>query len=339
MKMYRAWLCSLTATLVILAPLPVSSEQLTLITNNTRPVLKLSSKGSPNGTAFDDVANLTTDTSSILKIDTIAIGSLNQVDYIQVTYLLSNGSFYNASIHGDGIFTPDTITLGTDEYVSKIEGKTNGDYVNELTITTYSAKYRESNVYGPYGTPKLNATQDYVFEGNIVGFYGTVGKYVLNSIGVYTIAPVKKSDYYGYASMKTNFTDDPDATFPPVMRISALHVHHGTYINAIQAEYQLFGGSTLTGPRHGGQGGHMTTLRLAPDEHITGIKGETEEDEYFSTVCQLTFITTKKDGNVRYYGPYGKKGSKSFSVMDVNVVGLAGAVFKHSVGGFQVFYY
>ncbi len=335
-----AWVFHLTLGVSVFAllgkctELPQASINYTL--PNTRPVLKLESHGGQGSIRFDDTENNITG-ASILKINSIDVGSLYQVDYIQVTYLLCNGSLYKAPIHGDGIFTPETITLGEDEFVEKIEGKTNGEYVNQLTITTYSPKAGESNVYGPYGTTKLNATQSYAFEGNIVGFYGTIGKYTLSSIGAYSLAPAKTSDYYGTLNAASNFSDNPDATFPPVVRISKLFVRHGIRINAIRAEYQLFGGGTRKGAWHGGWGGKLSVLDFAPDEHIIGFRGFTESAP-LETLSQLTFTTIDKKGKVKFYGPYGKVAANPFS-RHVSVIGFKGSASITAVKGIQFFYY
>ena len=323
-----------------LVVVPVKSQILPYDDNfpNTRQILRLPSHGGQDGTVFDDIKSIAN--ASILKIHSIDIGSLYQVDYLQVTYLLSNGSFYKAPIHGDGIFTPDTITLAADEYVEKIEGKTNGEYVNEMTITTYMPLSRSINVYGPYGTPKLNATQSYIFEGNIVGFHGSAGKYVLSSLGVYIMAPVEKSPYFGYSNASSGFSDDPDGCFPPVVKISKLFIQHGSQINSIQAEYQLLGGGIQKGDRHGGKGGNLTVLKFASDEHLIGFKGKVD-DSPLHVVVQLTFITISEKRKTSYYGPYGTTGSDSFSFIlgraHKNMIGLAGAA-SDVLEGFQVLY-
>ena len=296
--------------------------------SNTRPVLKLPSHGGQNGTPFDDTRYI--QGAEILKIHSMGIGSLYQVDFFQITYLLSNGSLYRAPEHGDGIFYPENTTLAKDEYVEKIEGKTNGEYVNWLLITTNKAQY------GPYGTTKLNATQDYAFEGNIVGFYGLIGKYILNSIGVYSLAPVRKTAPYGYFS--ANFTEHPDALFPPMVRISKLSIRHGSHINAIHAEYQLLGGGERKGAWHGNRWwGKLSVLDFAPDEHIIGFCGSTTTTGS-KRLGQISFVTTNKEKKIKIYGPYGTVGGNSFS-QNGSVIGYGGSAAHGVVTGIQFYYY
>ena len=309
------------------------------VTTSTRPVLKLPSYGDRNGTFFDDVNNLTMP-GRIVRIHSIDIGNIYQVGYIQVKYVLSNGSLYKAPTHGNCIFTPQTITLADDEYVARIDGLTNGAMVNQLTITTYRPAVQQPTVYGPYGTTKLNANQSYTFEGNILGFYGTHGQYVLSSLGAYTLAPVKQSKFFGYVKQKAgkNFTDDPDSMFPAVVKINKIFLTHGNQINSIQAEYQLYGGATRKGPRHGGKGRDQTVIKLTRNEHVIGVRG-TIAGGPINEILQLGFVTVNEKSEVKVYGPFGEWcGNVSFS-LDANVVGFAGSVFKNVVTGFQVFYF
>lgn len=295
---------------------------------STRPLLKLLSQGGPDGTLFDD---LEYNGDSVVKINSIAIGSLYQVDYMQVSYLLLDGSLYTAPEHGDGIFTPDTITLDENEYLEKLKGKTNGECVNQLTFYTYNPQTGERRVYGPYGTTKLNATQDFIREGHIVGFHGSVGKTILSNIGVYMLAPVQKSPAFGYMSRGSNFSDDPDGSFPPAVRISRLYIHHGLKLDAIQADYQLLDGSIRYGPKHGGSGGNLTLLTFehTSGEHIIGMKGMIYNGTY-RKLAQISFVTMDKYGSVKTYGPFGDSGDDSFSFSG-NIVGLAGAIFNNGV--------
>lgn len=55
--------------------------------------------------------------SAIFDVRSVAIISMYQVDYLQLTYQLANGSLYRAPEHGDGIFNPETFSLAEDEYI------------------------------------------------------------------------------------------------------------------------------------------------------------------------------------------------------------------------------
>lgn len=125
-----------------------------LITNvgaTTRQLLKSPAYGGPNGTAFDDVMNVSMNGVNVTGIDSINISSGNQVDAIQVTYLLSNSSLYQSPVHGKYSNPPITITLDPDEHVTKLEGKTNGALADQITLTTVGPDY-EHKVYGNWWT-------------------------------------------------------------------------------------------------------------------------------------------------------------------------------------------
>ena len=327
-------LAATTALALVQLPLLAQCSQLPQNTSypaNTRPVLKLPSYGGPSGTAFDDVRLV----KNVLKIKSFGIGSLYQVDYIQVNYTLTNGSVFKAPEHGDGIFVPDVISLSPDEYVKKLEGLTNGEYVNQLYVTTYAPKTESRMVYGPYGSPKLNATQKFTFEGNIVGFYGTVGKEILSSLGAYAILPAKRSDIFSKANGK-NFTDDPDASFPPVVAINKLYIGHALRVVSIQAEYQLFGGGTRKGPRNGGSGGITTVIDLT-HERIVGVRGKIITGSV-RKLGQLSFVTKDGSNRTKSYGPFGVRGSENFS-LEGNVIGFSGAVYRNVIETLEFFYW
>lgn len=286
-----------------------------------RPVVRIPGQGGPdsNGTAFDDVSNVTRHGLTVCNIQSISIVSYYQVDSIQVTYLLSNGSFYKAPKHGEVDFSfPETITLDPDEFVQKIEGKTNGIVINQLTITTWRPKEHQSVEYGPYGM--TNTGKNFTFEGFIVGFHGRSGS-LMENIGVYKLAPMKKSYLFGIPYFGVEFDDNPDTPFPPVVGINKLFIYHGRQINSIQAEYQLFGGGTLLSERHGTAKNNLSTVIFSYGEAIVEMKGLLDYPKLF--LKQLTFVTKRHDGKMKVYGPFGKTGSKPFSVRGY-VIGLAG---------------
>ena len=299
-----------------------------------RPVVKWPTQGGPDEAKFDDIENIS---SSVFKIHSIGIGSLYQVDFIQVTYKLFNGSLYKCPEHGDGIFTPDVITFAPGEYLVKIEGKTNGQYVNQLSLTTYIPKDDGTIVYGPYGTTKLNATQEFSRVGYIVGLYGTVGKIVLSSIGVYKLSPVSRSPAFGRMSKVTDFADDPDASVPPVVGISKLCVRHGERVYGIWAEYQLHGGERKMGPHHGGEEeGTLTCLTFKQGEILAGVDIKTDDSKPSPLFTQISFLTVR-GVQVRRYGPFGTTGVNNFTFYR-NIVGLAGTVSDNALDAIQFFY-
>lgn len=295
-----------------------------------RPVIKVPGQGG-NGTAFDDVRNITG--ATIINIQSISIVSYYQVDSIEVTYLLSNGSLYKAPKHGDVDFSfPEIINLDPDEFVEKIEGKTDGKVIDQLTITTRIPKDDGRIVYGPYGM--TNASHNFAFEGFIIGFHGRSGS-IMDQIGVYKLAPVTKSKQYGIPYFAAEFDDNPDVLFPPVVGIKTLFIHHGGQVNSIQAEYQLFGGGTKLSEKHGTPANTLSVLRFGHREQIVEMRGELDYKKRF--LNQLSFVTKKPNGRVKVHGPFGTAGSEPFSVRG-SVIGFAGNA-SNFVQAISVYYY
>ena len=73
-----------------------------------RPVVRFPAEGGTKGTPFDDLKKIS---GTVFSIHSIAITSSDQVDSIQVTYLLKSGSLYKAPKHGGGSNPPFIITL------------------------------------------------------------------------------------------------------------------------------------------------------------------------------------------------------------------------------------
>lgn len=63
---------------------------------------------------------------------------------------------------------PVNTTLVPEEFITKIEGKTNGGLVDQLTITTRGPDY-EVKVYRPFGK---TGNLSFMFEGHMVALYG-----------------------------------------------------------------------------------------------------------------------------------------------------------------------
>ena len=196
----------------------------------------------------------------------------------------------------------------------RLEGKTNGQLVDQLTITTVGPDY-EMKVYGPFGRTGLLS---FSFDGHIVGFYGREGD-LLDRIGVYFVELLKKSDTYG-GEGGSEFDDKADINSPPIVRLAQLHIWNGELIDAIQAEYLLLGGEFLLGKKHGmGNSENLTTITFAEGEQVTLMEGQTG-DEY---IDQLTFFTKKQDGSEGKYGPFGNVGKQTFSISG-NILGFYG---------------
>ncbi len=295
----------------------------------SRPLSKSPAQGGPNGTAFDDLVDYDFNgVATIIGVRSINISFGDQVDSIQVTYILSNGSLFETPRRGKLSDQPlVNITLTPEESITKIEGKTNGALVDQLTITTVGPDY-ERKVYGPFGKTGLLS---FSFEGHVIGFHGGYGD-LLDKIGVYSVELLKKSDEYG-GEGGSRFDDKADIKTPPIVRISQINIWNGELIDAFQVEYLLLGGSFTLGPKHGqGNSGILTTITFAEGEKISAMEGQIG-DNYLS---QLTFITEKEDGSEGKYGPFGTIGKHSFYI-NGNILGFYGFA-GHLIDKIGVYY-
>ena len=90
----------------------------------------------------------------IRKVD---IRSGNQVDSIQVDYVSCLMVLYSdAPQHGGNGGSLSSFTLEADEYIYKVEGKTNNYIVDQLTFHVKNAT-GTTKKYGPYGKTGNNA--------------------------------------------------------------------------------------------------------------------------------------------------------------------------------------
>lgn len=287
-----------------------------------RPVIKSQGEGSTDGDYFDDTANIS---ATIVNIYNIGIMSMYQVDLLQLSYILANGSLYNSSCHGSSIlFYPDNYTLEKGEYVEKIEGSTSDELVNQLTITLNQPSENSKRVIGPYGT--TIGKKNFTFEGYIFAFHGRTGKYVLQNIGVYYIPPAKKTAYFGPPSQ--DFKEDPDAMNPPVVKVSKIIIHHSNRINSLQFEYRLHGGARRLGRQYpiGPVKGVLTTLVFSDNEWLIGAYGKIRKG-WFHSQIQITFVTRKADGSRSQYGPYG--GAYNDDVISTTKFNMTGTIIGY----------
>ena len=297
-----------------------------------RPVVKFPTEGGTKGAPFDDLKKIS---STVFNIHSIAIISSEQVDSIQVTYKLKNGSLFKAPKHGRGSNPPFAITLAADEYISKVEGSTNGAVINQITITTKRPEELQTRVYGPFG--KTAGHHNFTLtESFILGFLGKSSDH-LNSIGIYCLAPVKMSDTFGWYGVQ--FTEHPDDKFPPVVKVSKILVYHGWVIDSIQFQYQLHGGGKRMGEKHGGNGGNLTTIQISPDDQLIGAEGLLDGGT-FSDLKQVIFTTQKKSNGLVtvHHGPFGNLGDKPFS-MQGHIVAYAGSAHSDVFDCIAFYYY
>ncbi|MDP1772167.1 MAG: jacalin-like lectin [Methylobacter sp.] len=148
----------------------------------------------------------------------------------------------------------------------------------------------------------------------------TITKKMLNcamalviSLGIAGIAfacPYTPSLQYG-GTGGSAFSDD----LTQAVQITQINIWSGSEVDAIQAVWSKQGGGTLTGTKHGGDGGSLSTIKLASGEYIVRVDGRSG-----SRTDQLTF--TSNLGNK--FGPYGGNGGSAFSLPNLKVGGFLG---------------
>jgi len=104
----------------------------------------------------------------------------------------------------------------------------------------------------------------------------------------------------------------------PGARIVEVQVRSGDHVDAVQLVFALSDGRTVTGPRHGGEGGGLNVFRLDPDEYLVGIAGRSGQ-----YIDSIQFMTNKRTSPV--FG--GRGGDRDFRIEvpgNAQVAGLAG---------------
>lgn len=306
-----------------------------LLAGLTRRVIKSPGVGGQGGSSFDD--RVTTpplqDFVTINAVQKISVSYGDYLESMQVTYRLSNDSYFQAPRCGRLSSSEVVITLAYSEYLMKVEGYHNGTMVQQITFTTliYGYDNKSTHTYGPYGNA---GNTSFSVDGFVVGFYGRCSEEIVN-LGIYTLAFLGKSEEFGGGNVSglTYFDDKPDEYYAPVSRMNVLYVYHGDAVDAIRTLYTVLNGNILQTYRNGGPGGTMSTISLTMDEAIIGVEGSTE-GQYIN---QIKFITQRQqDGSVRGYGPFGKAASKEFSFYG-NILGFSGS-FNNFLHSFSVYY-
>ncbi len=276
-----------------------------------RQITQSGISGGGGGNSWDD--GILTHSPAIVGVKSINIHHGNQVDSIQVTYLLADGSTYAAPKHGGSGGSASSFTLAENEMIIRVEGKTNNVLVDQVTFITRTPDGTE-HTHGPYG--KTGETPFFV-EGYVVGFFGRAGN-LLDGLGTYYLPPLVQSDAFG-GSGGNPFVDHIETSVPPIVNVTRLHIRHGNQVDSIQADYELLGGGSFNGPNHGGTGGKPTEVCFSQGEVIVEMSGKTNN----TLVDQVTFTTRKSDGTTCTYGPYGKTGKTPFGVQG-RIVGFFG---------------
>jgi hypothetical protein len=302
-----------------------------------RPLTKSAYQGGNEGWLFDDLTDHDLGTNIIVGVRSISISYGDKIDSIQVTYTRSRLSAwikettFRAPRHGIPKSWPTKITLEQPEHVVRVDGQTDGKYVTQLSITTMGSSSGRK-VYGPFGK---NGSIPFSFEGFIVAFFGGHGLLHLNSIGVYSVATLKKSDSFGGSGGRT-FDDTTQIQLPPVhefVGILEMKIWSGSAVNGIQITYQKLGYDNYLANPHGQLGsGNLTTIGLSDQEILITVEGSTR-DNYIS---HLTFITQKPDGSRTKHGPFGEAGKCSFSFFG-NIIALHGTSGSQ-INGIGIYY-
>ncbi len=100
-------------------------------------------------------------------------------------------------------------------------------------------------------------------------------------------------------------------------RVSKITIRSGRRVDAIQLTYRLSNGNTVTGPKHGGNGGGQTVynIDIAGGEEIVYVGGRSG-----SRVDRLEFVTNKG----RILGPHGGGGGGAFAQSQCKLRGIYG---------------
>ena len=141
------------------------------------PVVLLQSSliGGTGGSYFNDYD----DNNNITGIVGMRIRAGDQIDSIQVTYRLNDGTTFTAPRHGGTGGTEFSFTLADGEKLTRMEGMT---YITGVAVNMLTFYNNLNNVYGPYGTIGLRPFS--VTASEIVAFFGRVGG-LMDAIGVY----------------------------------------------------------------------------------------------------------------------------------------------------------
>ena len=122
-----------------------------------RQIQKSNIFGGNGGSPWDD--GVLSHSPPIVGVRSIKIRHGNQVDSILVTYLLADSSTYTAEKHGGSGGSESSFTLAENESIVRVEGKTNGVLVDQVTFVTQT-ETGATKLYGPYGKTALSPWMD-----------------------------------------------------------------------------------------------------------------------------------------------------------------------------------
>ena len=315
--------------LVLLTKPAPHASQLTQLLGNR---IVWSSKRREGGTGGAQFADLVT--TRVVGIQALSVSFDNQLESIQATYRLANGSFATSPRRGGSKYPQHNITFGKDEYVVGVSGKTSGTIVDQISIHTVRPHKHQRVTYGPFGSA---GEKDFLLEGYVVGFCGYSSER-LDNVGIFFPSLLLQSEYFGGdgrgAVKGEDFDEHPDYFFAsPITKVTKILVHSGNVLNSLQLEYLLLGGSTARGKRYGKPSEELTVIDIKDTEVLRGVLGKSDGD----CIDQITFLSHDYDGNAdKTYGPFGRTGSRPFSAYG-NIMGITGNAGEQ-VNGLSLYY-
>ena len=224
--------------------------------------------GGDGGISFTDYT-LTPNT----RISVINIWSGTMIDAIRIDRINEYGKTIIGLKHGGNGGGLSAITLTQGEFINKISLRA-GKAIDHLTL--YTNRGRNLDVGGGGGNPF-----SYNFN---EGFDGITGRASNLLYGICFInEPISASTTPVYiGGTGGNLFNDINTN----ARISAVHIWSGSWIDAIQVDRMDQNGKTIIGQKHGGNGGSLTTIKLALGEFINKISGRNG-----TLIDHLTFYT------------------------------------------------
>ena len=278
-----------------------------------RPVLISDTYGCSQGLIWDD--DILSHQPTIVGIRHVNISYENQINSIQVTYLLADGTLYNAPRRGSSIGYSASIALNEDERFVRIEGMQSASGVTQLIFISKNSSGIEST-HGPFGG---TGGTPFNIEGYILGFRGYASS-AIHGLSAYYLSPlIKSNETFGGSGRTNTFDDNVDAIIPPVVGIKNIAIYHGRLVDSIQCTYILYGGSIFEGEQHGGPGGDRTTVTLAENEVLYRLMART----FSRYLVELTLFSTRQQ-NSRMHGPFGEGISGNLYEFSGNILGFYG---------------
>ena len=292
-----------------------------------RPVLITDNYGSTQGLVWDD--DILSHQPTIVGIRHVNISYENQINSIQVTYLLADGTLYNAPRRGSSIGHSASIALNEDERFVRIEGMESASGVTQLIFISKNSGGIESmhgSFGGTGGTP-------FSIEGYILGFRGFASS-AIHGLSAYYLSPlIKSNETFGGSARTYPFDDNVGASIPPVVGIKKIRVYHGWIVDSIQCTYILYGGSLYEGEQHGGPGGGLTTVTLEENEFLYRLVARTFNNGMY--LDELTLYSTRQQ-NSRMHDPFGDGTSGNLYEFSGNILGFYGYLVDFNQPGTAV---